>query len=198
MQRGEALRWKLWMLLVAGACAPVTACAARQTAPAASAPGAASAPAAASAPGVPAPVAPLPPARPLPPAAPPRPPDDPATCLSAEVKSAVPSTEEPGEGEVASGRLAPEVIRAVVRESYGRFRQCYEAGLGRNPTLTGRVTLRFVIERDGKVSQVVLGDNTLPDCAVAECVRSIVPGIVFPPPEGGIVTVQYPIMLEPG
>ena len=74
---------------------------------------------------------------------------------------------------------------------------CYSAGLARHPNLRGRITLRFVIERDGTVSDVTVADNAVADCQVVRCVRTLFGRIHFPAPEGGIVTVQYPIMFEP-
>jgi hypothetical protein len=97
-----------------------------------------------------------------------------------------------------SGRLPPEVVREIVRGNFEAYRKCYEAGLGRHRDLEGKVTLRFVIERDGTVSKVSLNDNTLPDCAVARCIEDGFKTLRFPKPEGGIVTVTYPIMLEKG
>jgi len=97
-----------------------------------------------------------------------------------------------------SGRLPPEVIQRVVRQNFGRFRQCYEVGLRTNPNLAGRVTARFVIGRDGAVSNVSVGSNDLPDAQVTSCVASSFYGLSFPSPENGVVTVSYPIMLTPG
>jgi hypothetical protein len=97
-----------------------------------------------------------------------------------------------------SGRLPPEVIQRIVRQNYGRFRMCYEQGLARNPNLEGRVSVRFVIGRDGSVSNVANGGSDLPDSAVVSCVISAYYGLSFPQPEGGIVTVVYPIMFAPG
>ncbi len=97
-----------------------------------------------------------------------------------------------------SGRLPPEVIQRIVRQNFGRFRMCYEQGLGRNPNLEGRVSARFVIGRDGAVSNVSNGGSDLPDSGVVSCVISAFYGLSFPQPEGGIVTVVYPIMLAPG
>ena len=96
------------------------------------------------------------------------------------------------------GRLPPELIQSIVRTHYDAFRHCYEAGLGRNPRLTGRIAVRFVIARDGHVSRSSIAGNTLTDCRVAACVRDAFRSLSFPPPEGGVVTVVYPIMLEPG
>ena len=101
-------------------------------------------------------------------------------------------------GEFKNGRLAPERIQQIIRERYGDFRKCYESGLASNPQLSGQVRIRFVIGGDGHVSDAYIQDNELPDCRVAQCIRSEMAKTVFPQPEGGIVTVVYPIMLSPG
>jgi hypothetical protein len=97
-----------------------------------------------------------------------------------------------------SGHLPPEVIQRIVRQNYGRFRQCYESGLRTNPNLTGRVSARFVIGRDGAVTNVSNGGSDLPDASVTSCVLSAFYGLSFPSPDNGIVTVAYPIFLVPG
>lgn len=97
-----------------------------------------------------------------------------------------------------SGRLPPEVIQRIVRQNYGRFRLCYEQGLSKNPNLEGRVQVRFVIGRDGSVSNVSNGGSDIPDSSVVQCVIRNYYGLSFPQPEGGIVTVVYPIMFSPG
>ncbi len=97
-----------------------------------------------------------------------------------------------------SGRLPKEVIQRIVRQNYGRFRLCYEKGLATNPNLEGRVSVRFVINRDGSVSNVGNGGSSLPDSGVVNCVVRAYYGLSFPKPEGGIVTVVYPIMFSPG
>jgi hypothetical protein len=96
-----------------------------------------------------------------------------------------------------SGHLPPDVIQRVVRQNFGRFRNCYEGGLRSNPNLEGRVTARFVIGRDGAVSNVSAGGD-LPDATVRSCVASAFYGLSFPAPDSGIVTVSYPILLTPG
>jgi len=103
----------------------------------------------------------------------------------------------PGVGTV-NGHLPPEVVQRIVRQNYGRFRQCYENGLRTNPNLTGRVTARFVIGREGSVANVQNGGSDIPDSGVVSCVVSAFYGLSFPTPEAGIVTVSYPIMFSPG
>jgi hypothetical protein len=97
-----------------------------------------------------------------------------------------------------SGHLPPEVVQRIVRQNFGRFRMCYQQALGRNPNLAGRVAARFVIGRDGSVSNVSNGGSDLPDSAVVGCVLSGFYGLSFPEPQAGIVTVVYPIAFSPG
>lgn len=73
-----------------------------------------------------------------------------------------------GGGAPKLGRLPPEVIQRIVRDGYTRLRRCCEEGRGRYPTLTGRVTTRFVIARDGSVSQASNGGSDLPDPVALE------------------------------
>jgi hypothetical protein len=101
-------------------------------------------------------------------------------------------------GHSVSGHLAPELIQRVVRQNFGRFRNCYEMGLRTNPNLTGRVTTRFIIDREGSVSTASNGGSDLPDSKVVSCVVSAFYGVTFPAPQTGVVSVAYPIMFTPG
>jgi hypothetical protein len=94
-----------------------------------------------------------------------------------------------------SGRLPPEVIRRTVRQNFGRFRLCYEQALGRNPSLEGRVTVRFVIGRDGGVMSA-RSSSDLADAAVGRCVETAFSGLSFPAPEAGSVSVSYPLVFS--
>jgi len=95
------------------------------------------------------------------------------------------------------GRLPPEVIQRIVRQNFGRYHLCYEKGLRNNPNLQGRVSVRFVIGLDGTVAHVDSGGSDMPDGNVTSCVARAFYGLRFPQPEGGIVTVTYPIMFTP-
>jgi hypothetical protein len=97
-----------------------------------------------------------------------------------------------------NGRIPAEVIQRIVRQNFGRFRLCYEAGLRGNPSLSGRVATRFVIGRDGAVMQASDGGSDLPDQNVVACVVRSFNTLSFPAPQGGVATVTYPIILSPG
>jgi hypothetical protein len=97
-----------------------------------------------------------------------------------------------------NGRLPAEVIQRIVRQNFGRFRLCYEAGLRSNPALSGRVSTKFVIGRDGAVNQASDAGSDLPDQQVVACIVRSFNSLSFPSPEGGVATVTYPIVLTPG
>ena len=95
-----------------------------------------------------------------------------------------------------NGRLPPEVIQRIVRQSFGRFRLCYENGLRTNRALQGRVAVKFIIDRTGNVSTAADGGSDLPDQGVVGCVVRAFGAMSFPQPEGGIVTVIYPMIFS--
>ena len=95
------------------------------------------------------------------------------------------------------GGLDPAVIQRIVRQNFGRFRLCYEAGLRGNPGLTGRVSTKFVIARDGSVATSQLGDSDISDVNVSSCVVRSFSGLSFPSHEGAVVQVTYPLVFTP-
>ena len=113
-----------------------------------------------------------------------------------------------------AGRLAPTKIQTVLLDHFDEIRKCYADGLGRDPKLTGRVTARFVITREGTVDAVINAasdpippdavappsDPTVPpisDAKVVACVLAVVKKLTFPKPDGGTVTVVYPFVFSP-
>ncbi|WP_437989659.1 AgmX/PglI C-terminal domain-containing protein [Sorangium sp. So ce145] len=96
-----------------------------------------------------------------------------------------------------SGRLPPEVIQRIVRQSFGRFRLCYERGLQRDAGLQGRVIVRFTIDPRGALVNARDGGSDLPDSASVSCVVRAFRDLTFPAPEGGSVDVVYPLLFSP-
>ena len=92
-----------------------------------------------------------------------------------------------------SGRVPPEVIQRIVRQNFGRFRGCYENGLRSAPGPRGRVSVRFFIDRDGAVAAAADAGATSRDRRIVACVVRAFASLASPQPEGGVVTVVYPI-----
>lgn len=97
-----------------------------------------------------------------------------------------------------NGRLPPEVIQRIVRQNFGRFRLCYEKGLKKDASLKGTVTTKFTIDKSGDVTGNKDDGSTLADKEVVKCIVGAFAALSFPQPEGGVVTVSYPIICAPG
>jgi hypothetical protein len=94
--------------------------------------------------------------------------------------------------------MAMEVVDRIVRQSFGRFRLCWETVARTNVRLAGRVGVRFVIGRDGAVRAAKSDDRTtIHDGAMGSCVASAFQSLSFPAPDGGIVTVIYTLDFTP-
>ena len=74
----------------------------------------------------------------------------------------------------------------------GRFRACYQREYAKNPALIGTVTLRFSINQKGRVEGAVIAATTLNSPAVERCMLQQIHGVIFAPPEGGQVLINYP------
>jgi hypothetical protein len=103
----------------------------------------------------------------------------------------------PAGDTIVGGHIPAEVIQRVVRDNFGRFRGCYEAGLRENPSLEGRVVTRFAIDRQGVVTTAQDGGSSLANANVVACVVRSFYSLTFPEHEGGLVTVIYPLALRP-
>ena len=117
--------------------------------------------------------------------------DDPASCVDAAPVTDV------GVPSSVSGYLSAEIMREVVRSHHPELEGCYQLGAGRHPQLGGKVTFAFVVGVDGAVTELRVADNSMPDCSAVRCMRDALARAEFPAPEGGTVSVQYPITFEP-
>jgi hypothetical protein len=96
------------------------------------------------------------------------------------------------------GSLPAEAVQRVIHLNRARFRACYAAGVSRNPALAGRVVVEFSIRRSGEVGDAAVDDaSTLPDGEVRACLVDAFRHLSFPQPEGGVVSVAYPMSFTP-
>ena len=95
-----------------------------------------------------------------------------------------------------TGTLSGSEVRRVVSRAIGGIKACYERELRRNPTLGGRVTVRFTIGGGGRVVSASASNNTITP-SVGSCIVARIRSLRFPPPEGGNVTFSYPFFFQP-
>lgn len=112
-----------------------------------------------------------------------------------ERRAGVPRVRPAGNASIR-GSLSRDVIRRVVRRHHNEIRHCYENGLQSRPDLAGRVSARFVISPSGSVTAASVANSSIGSQQVEQCIVSAVQRWSFPAPEGGIVSVTYPFMLQ--
>jgi hypothetical protein len=94
-----------------------------------------------------------------------------------------------------SDDVDPEIIGAAVRGNSDHFQMCYEQGREVNPELAGRVAVRFVINRDGTISQAQAVDTSLPT-QVTSCVVAAFNTLQLPHQEAAVIA-EYPMFFQP-
>lgn len=92
-----------------------------------------------------------------------------------------------------SGRVAPDVIRAVMRDELGRFHECYETLPEPRPVLMSK--LNFTIGAAGNVTAGHVDSEASP--VLGQCLERVMLAIHFPAPAAGDVTVGYPMQFGP-
>jgi hypothetical protein len=89
------------------------------------------------------------------------------------------------------------VIRRVLRQHIADLRACYARGLATKPDLAGRLSLRFTIDPNGNAKDVLSVAPSPLDVDVTACVTRAVASMTFPQPQGGSITIVYPMELAP-
>lgn len=99
---------------------------------------------------------------------------------------------------LSAGFCAKDNIASVVRSRASAIRACYENRLQVSPSLAGKLTARWTIGTEGRVTQATLSTSSVPDGAVGQCVLSVVRRLAFQKPSGGVCVVQWPFVFSPG
>ena len=100
---------------------------------------------------------------------------------------------------VYKGSLSREEIQRVVKRHMNQIKYCYQKQLTKNPNLGGKITVKFVISKDGSVSKASTKKSTMGNSTVESCINRRFHRFKFPEPKGGgIVIVSYPFIFSPG
>jgi TonB family protein len=91
------------------------------------------------------------------------------------------------------GPIDREIIQRVVRQHRREIAYCYESQLQRDPTLEGRVVMKFTIAPTGNVVVARVAESTLDNTAVESCMSAKIRHWDFPAhTTTGLVAVKYP------
>jgi hypothetical protein len=104
-----------------------------------------------------------------------------------------------GGDPIILGALDKSLIDRVINKNMNQIKYCYSRQLNANPTLNGKIVVKFVISGDGSVSQAKTHSSTMTGgSAVQSCINQRFVRFQFPEPKGGgIVIVKYPFLFAP-
>lgn len=104
-----------------------------------------------------------------------------------------------GGDPIILGALDKSLIDAVIKRNMNQIRYCYQRELTKNPALGGKITVKFVIAKDGSVTKADIKQSSMGSASVEGCIASRFLKFQFPEPKGGgIVIVSYPFIFQPG
>jgi len=100
--------------------------------------------------------------------------------------------------EVDSSEVDQGKLGAFVRARFGLVKACYENALKRNPSLKGKLRIRFTILETGGLQDLSVVENGLGSNDVASCVASTMRAWRLPFRPSGPVVAEVPFIFTPG
>ncbi|HUL61386.1 MAG TPA: AgmX/PglI C-terminal domain-containing protein [Anaeromyxobacteraceae bacterium] len=101
------------------------------------------------------------------------------------------------EAEIDSSDVDQGKLAAFIRARMGLLKACYENALKRNPTLKGKIVIRFTILETGGLADVTASVNTVGSAEVTGCIMSTMRSWRTQFHPSGPVTVEYPFVFAP-
>lgn len=102
-----------------------------------------------------------------------------------------------GREAIIDGGLDLDMVSEVIRRNMGQIRFCYEQGLQLDPSISGRVGVRFTIGGNGQVKVADVENTTLNSKQIEECILMRLKSWKFPLPDSGVdVKVSYPFSFK--
>lgn len=93
-------------------------------------------------------------------------------------------------------KFPPELIQRVVRQKFTKIRFCYEWSLQTDPSLAGRVVVKFTVDTKGAAKDVKATSDELKSPQLLSCIEQAFAALTFPAPDGGQLQVTYPFVLD--
>jgi hypothetical protein len=104
---------------------------------------------------------------------------------------------ETGTAEAAGG-LTRDQINRVVKAHAAAIRYCYEKELQRQPSLSGKIALYWVIRPNGSVDRSRVATTTMGSRAVEGCMERQVRNWQFPRSDTETIVQSYPFFFKGG
>lgn len=98
--------------------------------------------------------------------------------------------------EIDSASCDRDAIARFVKARMKSIQNCYERQLKRNPSLKGKIVVRFTINESGKPIDVEIEEDTMANNSVTSCIRSTIRMWTFPIKDNEC-PVAYPFIFTP-
>jgi hypothetical protein len=102
----------------------------------------------------------------------------------------------PGPVEI-TGAFDKTILRRALRGRLPDFQDCYGQALERDPHLSGRLSVKFIITPSGEAHAPAVTLSQLPDTGLEKCVLQVFRSLSLPPP-AGMVTARYTMLFDRG
>lgn len=99
---------------------------------------------------------------------------------------------------IEGGHADLDAIAREIRARRKAIAACYERALKQQPTLSGKLVIRFSIAAAGTVAGVDIDDDTLGAPEVGACIRGMVLHWRFAPPAEAPVEISFPFVFQAG
>ena len=112
----------------------------------------------------------------------------------------VPGTPSPvlnNNREPADANIDSAGVTKVISVSRAAIKRCYDKALMTNPQLKGKLSVKIVINQQGRVDHAEIVDDSLHDAEVSKCVKGVIGRLRFPKPAEGSATVTFPFSFDP-
>ena len=95
-----------------------------------------------------------------------------------------------------TGTIDQKLLLKVLSKGLPSFQECYEHALFEDSTLSGVVKLRWTISGSGTPSSPQIISSELHNAGLHACVIKVLLSLHFPSPQGGAVSVSYPLLFQ--
>jgi len=121
-----------------------------------------------------------------------------ATPVGPAVERGVKTDVHEGPPSVEDGKVDAAAIAREIRGRRKAIAACYERALKTQPTLAGKLVVRFSLAAAGTATAVDIDDDTLGAPEVASCIRGVVLRWRFPALAEGAAELSFPFVFQPG
>jgi TonB family protein len=117
----------------------------------------------------------------------------------AEKKHVAPQIQvDDGDVDVESSSVDKDALNKFVKFRLRSVQSCYEKELRLNPTLKGKIVVRFTVTTQGRVGDASIDSDSMHAENVSSCIVRLIKTWIFPFKPEEDVPVSFPFVFQPG